>query len=265
MKNLIRILYVRIFSFNYLFSKINDFILILALSAKGYNNSANPIESGESFFIKRFLSKKDIKLCIDVGANNGSYSLQLLKDTKAKVISFEPLPFMYDEMVKNLQKYKNRCIFVNKSLGIKSEEKIIHFSYEASAHASLSEEVKKIDYIENNNYMKIDVTSIDDYCSEHNIKHIDFIKIDTEGYEKEVIEGAKYTIEFVKPKYIQIEFNWHQLFRNSSIYFFSEKLKNYNVYQLTYNSMRKVNPKNPLSNIYLFSNFIFVRKDIFIN
>ncbi len=49
------------------------------------------------------------------------------------------------------------------------------------------------------------------------IKKIDLIKIDTEGYELEVLIGAKKTIEKFKPKYIQIEYNWHHLFKNVNL------------------------------------------------
>ena len=92
------------------------------------------------------------------------------------------------------------------------------------------------------------------------IKEIDLIKIDTEGFEAEVFEGAKKTFTIIKPKFIQMEFNWHQIFRNTSLNFFAEKLPDYDVYQLIPNGWVKRDPKDPLVNIYLFSNFVFVRK-----
>ena len=64
----------------------------------------------------------------------------------------------------------------------------------------------------------------------------------------------------LKPKFIKMEFNWHQLFRNASLNYFSELLPNYDVYQLVPNGWIRRDSKDPFSNIYLFSNFVFVMR-----
>ena len=262
MWNTIRKIYVRLFSSNFLFQKINNGLFDLTLSARGYNNHRNFVESGEKFFIKKHLSNKTTSLCIDVGASEGNYTNLLLKETKSKVISFEPLPFIYKKMVENLSNFSDRCTFVNKGVGAQNETRKIYFNEENSEHASFASEIKKIDYVKNNNSLNVAITSLDEFCRLNNIFEIDLIKIDTEGFEKEVFEGAKEIFAKIKPKFIQIEYNWHHLFRNTSLFFFSEKLPNYNVYQLIYNNMKKIDPKQPYANLYMFSNFVFIRKDI---
>ena len=253
----VRSLYARTFSKNNFLIKINNRILDLALSALGYNNYRNEKESGELFFIQKYLSNKSISLCFDIGANVGDYSKLLLDNTKANVISFEPLPFVFRELSVNLSNYSDR-VLVNSGVGEKSETLPIHFNQNASVLASFSNEVKQVGYVSNTESVMIKAVSIDDYCRDNNTE-IDFIKMDTEGFEK--VDGAKETFQIIQPKFIQIEFNWHQLFRSTSLHYFAEKLPNYNVYQLTYNGMRKVDSKFPYSNFYLFSNFVFVRKD----
>ena len=79
-------------------NQISDFILSHALSARGYNNYRNQEESGELFFISEILAKQKPRLCIDVGANNGGYSLTLLKLTQARVIACEPLPAAFKKI-----------------------------------------------------------------------------------------------------------------------------------------------------------------------
>lgn len=256
-----RSLYAKIFSSNKFFIKINNRLLDLGLSALGYGNSRNMNESGERFFIKKYLSNQPISLCFDIGANVGDYSRLLLENTDSNVISFEPLPFVFEKLSVNLSNFLDRVTLVNSGVGAKSENLFIHYNEKATGHASFSEEVSQVDYVKNNDSILIGVTSLDDYCRDNNISHIDFIKIDTEGFEKEVFEGAILTFEKIQPKFIQIEFNWHQLFRNTSLHYFAEKLPNYNVYQLTNNGMRKVDSKHPYSNFYSFSNFVFIRKD----
>ena len=61
-------------------------------------------ESGEKFFIKKILAPSQPKLCIDIGANIGNYTLELLKLTNAKVISFEPLPITFDKLKEKIER-----------------------------------------------------------------------------------------------------------------------------------------------------------------
>ena len=90
------------------------------------------------------------------------------------------------------------------------------------------------------------------------------LKIDTEGYEYEVLLGARQTIENRKPKFIQIEYNWHQLFKGQSLYKLASLLPNYVTYQLLPHGsgLSKVDARRPEANIYHYSNFVFIRKDI---
>ncbi len=257
----LRSLYARWFSQNKFLVKINNLLLHLSLSALGYGNYRNEKESGELFFIKKYLSDKPIRLCFDIGANIGDYSKLLLENTKASVISFEPLPVVFKMLSVNLSNFSDRVVLVNSGVGAKSETRSIYFNENNTLLASFSEEVGQVNYVSNTDSVMTNIVSIDDYCRDNNIYEIDFLKIDVEGFEKEVFDGAKEAFKVIQPKFIQIEFNWHQLFRLTSLHYFAEKLPNYNVYQLTYNGMRKVDPKSPYSNIYRYSNFVFIRKD----
>ena len=46
---------------------------------------------------------------------------------------------------------------------------------------------------------RVPMTTIDKFVLDNNLKKVDFIKMDTEGYEKQVILGAKETIKRFKP------------------------------------------------------------------
>ena len=94
------------------------------------------------------------------------------------------------------------------------------------------------------------------------LKKIDLIKIDTEGYELEVLVGAKKVISKFKPKYIQIEYNWHHLFKNVNLYYFSKFLKGYQAYKIFpfSNELMKINPEKPEHNYFNYSNIVFIKK-----
>ena len=79
-----------------------------------------------------------------------------------------------------------------------------------------------------------------------------------------VLKGSRNFISKKKPKFIQIEFNWHQLFTNNSLIDFSRELKNYEAFRIIPYGypLIKVNPERPENNIYHLSNYVFIRRDI---
>jgi FkbM family methyltransferase len=242
--------------------QIANHIMDLCLRAKGYNNSQNFKTSGEEFFFKNILSVINPKVCLDIGANVGEYTRALLELTGAKVYSFEPLsePF---KIVADLKiSFGDRIVPINKGVGAKNEYLNIYFNKDVSAHASFSKDVQAVPYLKNNSIDFIEVVTLDSFFENFDELEIDFIKIDTEGFEWEVLQGAKNILEKYKPKIIQIEFNWHQLFRAHTLYKFSEILNNYNLYQLLPNGVIQRDPKDPYSNMFHFSNFIFIHNDL---
>ena len=242
---------------------IANWMLSSALSAKGYNNAHNFDVSGEQYFFDNILRKINPKVCVDVGANVGDYTKALLNSTQALVIAFEPLHKPFSTLVDIKNEFKERLVLENKGVGSANGYLDIYFNDEATAHASFSKEVQSVPYLNNRLSKEIEVVSLDSYFSGKPDYVVDFIKIDTEGFEYEALLGAKYLIENHKPKAIQIEFNWHQLFRGQTLFSFSEMLEGYTTFQMVANDLVKRDPKDPYSNIYQFSNFLFVRNDFF--
>ena len=252
-------LYAKTFSRG-LMSKVNNRILSYALKARGYNNTKNNRQSGESYFIRNVLAKENPRLCIDIGANVGGYTSELLRCTLSRVIAFEPLPLAFAKLVNNVVSFSDRVVLENKGIANTNSEMTIHYNPCASSHASFSEEVKKVSYVSNQMEALVPVVTLDQYCLSKGLSEIDLIKIDTEGFEGEVLKGARHCIERIRPKYVQIEFNWHHLFSGDSLYDLSNKLPGYDMYQLLPESWVQRNPADPLSNIFGFSNFVFVRR-----
>jgi FkbM family methyltransferase len=247
---------------------INNIILKLAMHGRGYKNHGF-IESGEDIFLK-ILGQHNPKICIDIGANKGLYTKKLLELTNSSVISFEPLPKAFLDLI-GLQKiYPNRLTCINKGVGDRNSELEIFFGEEDSEHASFSKEINEIDSIrdKNTNTLKVMITTLDTFIQESypKLSGVDLIKIDTEGFEYEVLTGAKETIRRLEPKFVQIEYNWHQLFKFQSLYKLGLELPGYTAYQiLPYGKgLAPIDIKSPESNIYEYSNFIFVRSDVVI-
>jgi len=247
---------------------INNIILSLALNAKGYKNFGNFTETGEKNFLK--LINKDLKISIDVGANVGKYTQLLLSETNSKIISFEPLKKAFEELKNMESKYPDRLKVFNCALGDKNIGLELNYSDEKSEKATFIKDIEKLSFFDHQKNKKIitEIKTLDSFFLENtnlfDTKEIDLIKIDTEGFELEVIIGAKDTIKRKSPKYIQLEFNWHQLFQNHSMYKFSQSLVNYELFQILPfgKKLAKVDPSRPETNIFHLSNFVYIRRDI---
>ena len=245
----------------------NDIVLSLALNAKGYKNYGSFKKTGEKNFINKI--NNDLFLCIDIGANVGKYTKLLLTETKSKIISFEPLPLAFKDLQKIEQDNPERLKVYNYAIGEKDETLELNYSNEKSEKASFLENLNELSFYDfkNNQKIKTKVYCLDTFFSNNpNLlsKNIDLVKIDTEGFEFEVLKGAKKMLEQNPPKYIQIEFNWHQLFKAQTIYNFSKFLHQYDLYQILPhgNDLIKINPSRPESNIFHLTNFVYIIKDI---
>ena len=133
------------------------------------------------------------KIVIDAGANIGFFSLYAAKLGARRIYAFEPVKDTYANLKKNISKngYGGVCIPINKALGDKNKKGKIYFAQCSDAEASICF------HKENSKSQPIDIVSIDSFMK--NKGRIDFIKIDTEGYEKNILVGAKKTIARYKP------------------------------------------------------------------
>lgn len=257
---------IRIYLFIFgrkVFQRINNKLFLLVIKSMGFSNYGNHYQTGEKKFIE--LIKDELNFCLDIGANIGTYSKLLIDDTSSKVFSFEPLEDAFKELEKlaNNQIYKDRLKVYNFAFGESNKKKKLYYSNTKSQLASFLEDANKLSFVnKKNNFSKIvEIKKLDDFVD---VKNVDLIKIDTEGYEMNVLKGSRNFISKKKPKFIQIEFNWHQLFTNNSLIDFSRELKNYEAFRIIPYGypLIKVNPERPENNIYHLSNYVFIRRDI---
>lgn len=247
--------------------KFNNRLLHLALHARGYGDT-DPSSNGEHAFLGILIQHKP-KLCIDVGANVGNYSESLLLATDSTVLAFEPLPASFAQLQKLSERFPGRLYAVNKGVGKESGQLNLHYGNSNTEIASFAPEVKQVDYVGANNShtIPVPVTTIDEYLRENPQfadSPVDFIKIDTEGFECEVLLGAQQTLARARPKFVQIEFNWHHMFKGNTIFSLASHLPGYVAFQITSHGaiLSRRDVKSPLSNFFMYSNFVFVREDL---
>lgn len=254
----------------------NDAVLALALHGKGFNNCCDLRFTGEAWFVDT-LARMEPRLCLDVGANVGDYSRLLLEQTRARVVAFEPLPATHAHLERLRSAYPDRLTTINKGVGDTIGELPLYHDEAHSGVASFSPEVNAIDFVGavNTKTVLAPIITLDDFLAgqeglvegegeDGGEGEIDLIKIDVEGYEYEVLVGAEKTIAAGRPKFIQIEYNHHQLFKSRSLYDFSKLVPGYDVFQLLPNArgVRAVDPRRPENNIFIYANYVFARKDL---
>jgi len=144
--------------------------------------------------------------CIDVGVYRGVYSYKLSKICNY-VHSFEPNPLIFSYLNKNLKKIiKNMTLY---NIALSNQEIItdlrIPKRFETANKKNYEERYKlgaatinKNNLLNNNDFIRIKVKTkkLDSIDLK---KNISFIKIDVEGHEKMVIEGAINLIKKNKP------------------------------------------------------------------
>jgi len=132
--------------------------------------------------------------CIDIGCHKGEIlDIVLNQAPKGTHFAFEPLPTFYKELVK---KYKNKATIFPFALSDKSGETEFHFVKNAPAYSGIQ---KRKYAVQDPDIEKLNVKveKLDEVIPE-NIE-INFIKIDVEGGEFDVLKGGKKLLENHKP------------------------------------------------------------------
>ncbi len=249
------------------FYKFNLILLKLILKSIGYQNYGNYNFTGEKSFVKS-IKKFNPKVCVDIGAHTGSYTKLIINELDCKVISFEPNKYSFLKLKKLKSIFSNKIYPFNYAITNQNKNLYLYYGDRLSQLASLSKNLSKINFIKNSNKNKILVKGItlDNFFNKHKNKfsRIDFIKIDAEGHEFEVLQGAKKVIKKFKPNFIQLEFNWHQLLKSKTLLDFQELLLNYEAHRILpfSGSVVKIDLYRPENNIFHLSNIVFIKKKI---
>lgn len=135
-----------------------------------------------------FLDAFPLPVAFDVGANLGESADSIRKYISPSVIHcFEPNPFSFNILKTNLQGTRDVNLW-DLALGSKcADESLILNQY---PHMSSILAPSAFSYGEVTGRHPIELVSLDYFCSFHGIKHIHFLKIDTQGFELEVLKGS---------------------------------------------------------------------------
>ena len=190
---------------NQLIVDVNEYKLEVIPGDLGISSELIMFKTHEPLTTK--LLSKELKkgmICLDVGGNIGYYTLfeSKIVGKDGKVIAIEPSPPNFQHLKKNLE--------------IQDSANVDAYNFAAG---DIDGDVNFLIYRESNGsftipdgettdlpgeLIKVKAKRLDTFLDELNIDHVDFVRMDVEGYESHIIDGMVNTIKKSKPMF-QIE------------------------------------------------------------
>ena len=140
--------------------------------------------------LRRVLPQLDIRTVLDVGANTGQSAVQYRKEFPDAVMHcFEPVGSTADQ----LRKYIHHPSVHIHQLALGACPGMLTMQISLDEQQSGMNSLKGIHpHLEGSNFRseQVEVTTLDEWCPKNGIGQVDLLKIDTEGFDLEVLHGA---------------------------------------------------------------------------
>ena len=200
---------------------------------------------------------------LDVGANTGHYAADVravLPD--ARILCFEPHP-------RTLEKLQSRAAalrldVIAMAAGREPGEVELH---DRSAdpdgeHATLYRDVILTLDRRPSTSFRISVTTVDDVLAERGIDRVLLLKIDTEGHELAVLQGAGASLSRGAIDIVQLEFNEMNVFSRTFFRDLLEPLARYRLFRMLPDGLVALDYSPRKTEIFGFQNLVAIREDL---
>ena len=213
-------------------------------------------------FFRKKLNTSLINI-IDIGAHKGETIDLFLKNFNIeKIYSFEPNKNLFNTLIK--KKYNsNKVKLLNLGVGKKPENKELNIFKDTSS-STLNDINENTEYFKrkkkimtfffpNENFLKekqiVEICNLSEFINQEKIKKIDILKIDTEGYEFNIISGIS-NLDFKNIKFIYFEHHYDLMIKKNYKFYDINKLLKKNNFQKKY----KLKMKYRKSFEYIYEN-----------
>lgn len=162
----------------------------------------------KKYFI-RFLP--DNPIILEAGAHKGKDTVEIARQWPSGTIyAFEPVPELFVKLTKNTRRFKNvHCYQLG--LGTISGQQTMFISSGASdGSSSLLPPKTHLQYYPTvffDNKIEVQITTLDDWAASHGIGHIDFMWLDLQGMELDVLKSGLHILTTIKAIYSEVSKN----------------------------------------------------------
>ena len=244
------------------------YIYRLGLTGMG-RIQGNPIEQNGELDVMRLISQKPKKelVAFDVGANVGQYATHLLQAWSGRSVSlhlFEPSTTNGKRLHRDLADKQSDLVRIHinvMALGDDNKEAFLYTDHQGSDLASLHNLRTPIRPFDESAKEWVRVSTVDTYCQQLDIDHIDLLKIDVEGAELQVLRGAESMIRQGAIDAIQFEFGAGNI--TSRVFFrdFWELLSDrYRFHQVVKGGLIPIPAYSSEWEIFRTANYLLIRK-----
>lgn len=148
-----------------------------------------------------------MEVVFDVGANVGQFAKEVRREVPGAIIhSFEPHPKTFEVLVRS--KADDRMFHYCLALGDRTGP-VSFFDY--GKHCDINSLVPDsrvtTQFGMSSTEITVDGSTLDDFCADHRINRIDFLKIDVEGAELLMLKGAQGMLSAGQIMAVYCEFN----------------------------------------------------------
>ena len=204
----------------------------------------DPRTNGELFFLITIMD--NINVIFDVGCSNNSDFIDIEKE----VHYFDPNLLFIEEL--KTKKNRNKNSYFN-AFGLHNKTTTLYYY---PRYQSLFDRIISCSISDDQNKIEVNVKNGKEYLLENNITDIDFLKIDTEGNELNVLGGFEELLNRIK--IIQFEYGGTYLDSNIRLNDVVEYLKKYNFNNFYYIMPNGLKPINDYVDHYGYSNIIAI-------
>jgi len=130
----------------------------------------------------------------DVGAHFGFFSYYAVQKGAKEVYAFEPNPYVFEILKKHAEMWSDKIKPFEIALYSSNGFQELLIPNPLAGWSTLAPKEREGEKV------KVKTMTLDSFVKEYNVERVDFIKIDAEGSEREILKGAKETIKRFKPK-----------------------------------------------------------------
>ncbi len=250
--------------------RLNQYWMNLTQKSLGINNYKSDAISGERFWARQVIRKFKPAVVFDIGAHTGEYARMMRREGfDGQLFLFEPHPRTFARLAENVPRDDKTHLF---NLGFSDREGgQLLFDYgdqggdSGSEHASLfAGVITDMHGSASTGGVEVMLEALDSFCQKKGIDRISLLKIDTEGNEFNILQGAT---ELLKRQQIDlIQFEFGEMNVVSRVFFkdFFDLLNGqFRLYRLLPNGLLPVEVYNARQHeVFIYQNLVGIRRGL---